>query len=54
MAVDFKTFSTIVGFVTDVKKPVLLRGRHGIGKSTVVYSTLMGLAKQLLKEGLPK
>ena len=37
MAVDFATFSNIVGFVTDVKKPVLLRGRHGIGKSTVVY-----------------
>ena len=37
MAVDFKTFSSIVGHVTDVRKPVLLRGRHGIGKSTVVY-----------------
>ena len=37
MAVDFKTFISIVGHVTDVKKPVLLRGRHGIGKSTVVY-----------------
>jgi hypothetical protein len=37
MAVDFRTFSEIVKFVTDVRKPVLLRGRHGIGKSTVVY-----------------
>ena len=37
MAVDFKTFGNVVGFVTDVEKPVLLRGRHGIGKSTVVY-----------------
>ena len=37
MAVDFATFVNIVGFVTDVRKPVLLRGRHGIGKSTVVY-----------------
>jgi MoxR-like ATPase len=37
MAVDFKTFSSIVSHVTDVRKPVLLRGRHGIGKSTVVY-----------------
>ncbi len=37
MAVDFKTFMNIVGYVTDVRKPVLLRGRHGIGKSTVVY-----------------
>lgn len=37
MAIDFRTFVDIVGFVTDVKKPVLLRGRHGVGKSTVVY-----------------
>jgi hypothetical protein len=37
MAVDFTTFSQVVGYVTDVRKPVLLRGRHGIGKSTVVY-----------------
>ena len=37
MAVDFNTFSKIVQHVTAVKKPVLLRGRHGIGKSTVVY-----------------
>ena len=37
MAVDFATFSQIVTHVTNVRKPVLLRGRHGIGKSTVVY-----------------
>ena len=37
MAVDFKTFSQVVQYVTNVRKPVLLRGRHGIGKSTVVY-----------------
>lgn len=37
MAVDFKTFGKMVKYVTAVKKPVLLRGRHGIGKSTVVY-----------------
>jgi len=37
MAVDFKTFTSIVDHVTRVRKPVLLRGRHGIGKSTVVY-----------------
>ena len=36
MAVDFATFSQIVHHVTNVRKPVLLRGRHGIGKSTVV------------------
>jgi len=37
MAVDFKTFHTVVDFITNVRKPVLLRGRHGIGKSCVVY-----------------
>tara|TARA_B100000085_G_scaffold137694_1_gene125472 strand:+ start:16713 stop:17774 length:1062 start_codon:yes stop_codon:yes gene_type:complete len=37
MAVDFATFSSVVDHVTAIRKPVLLRGRHGIGKSTVVY-----------------
>lgn len=37
MAVDFSTFQNVVHYVTTVSKPVLLRGRHGIGKSTVVY-----------------
>ena len=46
MAVDFKTFGNMVKYVTAVRKPVLLRGRHGIGKSTVVYQ----YAKQI---GMP-
>ena len=37
MSVDFKTFLNIVPHVVDIKKPVLLRGRHGIGKSEIVY-----------------
>jgi len=37
MAVDFKTFLEVVPFVTDITKPVLLRVRHGVGKSQVVY-----------------
>ena len=46
MAVDFKTFLSIVPHIVNARYPVLLRGRHGIGKSTVVY--------QLAKErGLP-
>jgi len=46
MSVDFKTFLSIVPHIVDARYPVLLRGRHGIGKSTVVY--------QLAKErGLP-
>tara|TARA_Y100001973_G_scaffold55873_1_gene82640 strand:+ start:125 stop:1183 length:1059 start_codon:yes stop_codon:yes gene_type:complete len=37
MAVDFKTFIDIVPHVTSARFPVLMRGRHGIGKSQVVY-----------------
>jgi hypothetical protein len=37
MAVDFKTFIQVVPHVIAVRKPVLLRGRHGVGKSEVVY-----------------
>ena len=37
MAIDFKTFVEIVPHVTAVRKPVLVRGRHGVGKSEVVY-----------------
>jgi hypothetical protein len=36
--IDFATFLSVVPFVTDVRKPVLIRGRHGIGKSEVVYA----------------
>tara|TARA_R110000824_G_scaffold286694_1_gene474816 strand:- start:2149 stop:3231 length:1083 start_codon:yes stop_codon:yes gene_type:complete len=39
MAIDFKTFTEIVPHVCNVRKPVLLRGRHGVGKSEVVYQT---------------
>jgi len=37
MAIDFKTFSSTAPLVLESKYPVLLRGRHGIGKSQVVY-----------------
>ena len=37
MAVDFKSFIEIVPHVTTARLPVLMRGRHGIGKSQVVY-----------------
>ena len=39
MAVDFKTFTSVAPLVAAVKKPILLRGRHGVGKSCVVYQT---------------
>tara|TARA_R100000388_G_scaffold55468_2_gene41116 strand:- start:3275 stop:4315 length:1041 start_codon:yes stop_codon:yes gene_type:complete len=37
MAVDFKTFVNLAPAVAAAKLPVLLRGRHGVGKSQVVY-----------------
>ena len=37
MAIDFKTFLKVAPLVTQVRKPILLRGRHGVGKSQVVY-----------------
>ena len=39
MAVDFATFVKVAPHVAKVKKPILLRGRHGVGKSCVVYQT---------------
>ena len=37
MAIDFKNFLNVVPHVAAAKFPVLMRGRHGIGKSQVVY-----------------
>ena len=49
MAIDFKTFSTIAPYVIAGEQdnkiyPIMLRGRHGIGKSQVVYQTAEKLA----------
>ena len=37
MAISFKSFTQSAPYVLAVKKPVLIRGRHGIGKSETVY-----------------
>jgi MoxR-like ATPase len=37
MNLDFQTFLRIAKPILDAKLPLLLRGRHGIGKSQVVY-----------------
>ena len=37
MSTDFKTFNIIVNPVIAARFPVLVRGRHGIGKSELVY-----------------
>ncbi len=46
MSFDFATFLATVPSILDARLPVLVRGRHGVGKSEVVYS----IAKQ---RGLP-
>ncbi len=43
MAIDFKTFISVAPHVLAVKKPILLRGRHGVGKSQIVYQVADGL-----------
>jgi hypothetical protein len=37
MAIDFATFNLVVPHIINSGFPVLIRGRHGIGKSEVVY-----------------
>lgn len=37
MGITFKRFAECVPYVISIKKPILLRGKHGIGKSQVVY-----------------
>jgi len=49
MAIDFKTFSVVAPYVITGEQdskiyPIMLRGRHGIGKSQVVYQTAEKLA----------
>ena len=43
MGIDFKSVIGIVPHVLNVRKPVLFRGRHGVGKSEVVYQIAKGL-----------
>ena len=46
MAISYKVLFSVLPSIIDAKFPVLIRGRHGIGKSTIVY--------QIAKErGLP-
>jgi len=37
VAIDFKSFLQCASHVIKVRKPILIRGRHGVGKSEVVY-----------------
>ena len=49
MAIDFKTFLSIIPHVVDAKFPILTRGRHGIGKSTVVYQIANNLGLEVVE-----
>ena len=44
MALDFQTFISVAPHVLAVKKPLMLRGRHGIGKSELVYQIAKGMS----------
>jgi hypothetical protein len=43
MAVDFATFLNVAPHIISAKLPVLIRGRHGVGKSEVVYMIAGGM-----------
>jgi len=43
MSVDFKTFTKLAPAVSAAGLPVILRGRHGVGKSQVVYQVAKSL-----------
>ena len=49
MAISFKSFSQAAPYVLAVKKPVLIRGRHGIGKSETVYQVAKALNLQVVE-----
>tara|TARA_R110000737_G_scaffold156628_1_gene185314 strand:+ start:349 stop:1479 length:1131 start_codon:yes stop_codon:yes gene_type:complete len=49
MTVDFKTLRTILPLIADAKHPILLRGRHGIGKSAVVYQFAQSLGLPIVE-----
>jgi hypothetical protein len=49
MAIDFKTFGTVVNAIVDARHPVLIRGRHGIGKSETVYAYAKSVGKPVVE-----
>ena len=49
MGIDFKTFRTVAPHVINVRKPILIRGRHGIGKSEVVYQIGADLGLEVIE-----
>ena len=49
MAIDFRTFNSVINHIIDAKYPVLIRGRHGIGKSELVYQTAQNLGLPIVE-----
>ncbi len=49
MAIDFASFVTIAPLVVSTRLPILLRGRHGVGKSQVVYQLAQTLGKPVIE-----
>ena len=49
MATDFRTFIAVAPMVCDARFPVLMRGRHGIGKSQVVYQIAKSLERPVVE-----
>ena len=49
MSVDFKTFLECAPHIIKVRKPIMIRGRHGVGKSEVVYQIAERLVKPVVE-----
>ena len=49
MAIDFKNLLLVLPHVTSANHPVLLRGRHGIGKSSVIYQYAASLGLPIVE-----
>jgi len=49
MATDFRTFINVAPMVCEARFPVLMRGRHGIGKSQVVYQIAKTLERPVVE-----
>ena len=49
MAIDFKTFASVVDAVADARLPIMIRGRHGVGKSETVYQYAKKINKTVVE-----
>ena len=47
--IDYKTFLNVITPIVNARFPVLVRGRHGIGKSTIVYQLADKMNKPVIE-----